>query len=160
MPDDSDPPRKFYQLKSAEFERLNQPPREAEPAEPTPAKPGAELDPSQRIDVRDLARQANENTPLLGVNSPANRDNEVHAMLRENLAHADAAGLNALKPVKKRSSRRKRDYWRVMLVVNAFFAFWAFGPYANPVTFVYGLGGMVFFTSGFTWVMFLIVEDY
>ena len=149
MPDDSDPPRKFYQLKSAEFERLNEAPRAAGLNSPAPAAPPVPST-DQPIDVRDLARQANANTPILGVNAPVNRETEVHAMLRENLERADAAGINDVKPVKKRRSRRNRDYWRIMLPVNAFFAFWAFGPYANAVTFVYGLGGMAFFTAGFT----------
>jgi hypothetical protein len=81
-------------------------------------------------------------------------------VLRANLAHANAAGLNdlALKP--KRRSRRKRDYWLLLVPINAFFAFWAFGPWANIMTFAYGVGGIILFTGSLTWVMFGVLDDY
>jgi hypothetical protein len=158
-PDEQDPPRKFYGLKPTEFERLNKVPGEPMPPDHRP-DPGIKQTEKERIDIRDILHVAAHGTPVLGNNGPVNRDNEVHAVLRENHAVANAAGLNTLAPKKKKPSRRRRDYWLVMLPVNGFFAWWAFGPWANPVTFVYGLGGMAFFTAGFTWVMFLIVEDY
>jgi hypothetical protein len=160
VPDESDPPRKFYGLKPKEFERVNEAPAAAAGPD-LRADPGITAAKGGPIDVRELARQATGNKPLLdGTNQAANRDNDVHVVLRENLARANAAGLNTLTPKKKRPSRRRRDYWLVLMPVNAFFAFCAFGPYANPTTFVYGLGGMAFFSAGFTWVMFAVMDDY
>lgn len=158
MPDETDPPRKFYQLKPKAFERLNEAPTPPAGEARADARPPDSA--SGSIDVRDLARQATPEGPLLGAAAAAARDNEVHAMLRENHSAANAAGLNDVQPVPQRRSRRTRDYWRVLLPVNAFFLFCIFGPYANPMTFVYGVAGIILFTIGFTWVMFFIVDDY
>jgi hypothetical protein len=158
-PDEQEPPRKFYGLKPKEFERLNK--VAGEPAQPDlRPDPGIVHTEKERIDLRDILHTAAHGAPLLGNNGPVNRENEVHGVLRENHAAANAAGLNTLAPKPKRRSRRTRDYWIVMIPVNGFFAFWAFGPWANPASFVYGIAGMALFTSGFTWVMFFIMEDY
>src|SRR5436309_729369 len=111
MAADEDPPRKFYGLKPKEFDRVNEPAAPAPVApEPTPSNP-ASASPTGRIDVRDLTRSAAKNMPLLSGNIAANRPNEVHAVLRDNVARADAAGLNELAPKAARVSRRRRDYW-------------------------------------------------
>lgn len=158
MSADPEPPRKTYQLKPRDFERVN-----AVPADPTapPASPATPANgPTDRIDVQDLYRQAATPGPALGHQKPASAPNEVHALLRENLARANAAGANDLAAQPRRRSRRLRDYLIAMFAVNAFLAYWAFGPYANGVTFVYGLAGMVFFSCGFSWVMWAVVDDY
>jgi hypothetical protein len=157
MPDESDPPRKVYQLKPTEFERVNAPRRD--PAPDATCSPDSPPD-SGRIDVRDLIKQGSGSGPALGVNGPVNRDNEVHALLRHNVARDNAAGLNDVAPRPKRRSRRKRDYWLLLIPVNLFFAFAAFGPYANPLTFVYGIAGFILFTISLTWVMWGVMDDY
>lgn len=81
-------------------------------------------------------------------------------MLRENLARANAKGANDLGPAPTRKNRRTRDYFIVLIPVNAFFAFFAFGPLANPITFIYGIAGIAFFTVALTWVMFGIMNKY
>ncbi|WP_414664747.1 hypothetical protein [Horticoccus sp. 23ND18S-11] len=146
MRDEPDPPRKFYQLKPKEFEAVN-PPSNLPPADSTPTT------------VRGHLRAANDG-PLPPRPLPAPTENEVHALLRENHARADAAGLNEVQPVAPRRSRRKRDYWVLLLPINAFFGFMAFGPYRSAMTFTYGLSGMVIFTLGLTWVMWFVMDDY
>jgi hypothetical protein len=166
MADDADPPRQFFRLKPKEFERVN------EPAAPS----GAEMDPAaapadqpvnpprdQRIDVREIFAQAA--VPGNVLRRPEERrtgENEVHTILRENHARAEAAGLNRVTPPKKRRSRRWRDYLLSMIVVNGFLGIWAINGLAtrNPYTIVYGVGGIVLFSTGFTWVMFAIMDDY
>jgi hypothetical protein len=163
MADELDPPRKFYQLKPTEFERMNRPPGESLPAQQpdSPVAPEAiDRTAPERIEVRDLVRHGATGVPLLGANQPANRANDVHTMLQENLAKADAAGLNEVTPRRRRPSRRKRDYFLLLIPINAFFAFWAFGPWANAVTFVYGIGGIALFTAGLSWVMWGVMDDY
>lgn len=163
MADDPEPPRKFYKLKPTEFERVNSPPAPL-PTPPESAPPSSmppPPSPAERIDVRDLARTAAGSAPLLqGTNAPANRPNDVHAMLRDNLDVANAAGLNDVTPPPKRRSRRLRDYLLLMVPVNAFFAWWAFGPNASVMTFVYGISGIVLFSAGLTWAMFFVMDDY
>lgn len=125
MADDADPPRRFYGFKPKEFERVNETARDA----PAPApEPSVASDPGivpaaaeQRIDVNELIRAATGDGRLLdGSNAAANRANDVHAILRENHAAAIAAGLNDLKPLPKRRSRRRRDYFILLAAGNGF----------------------------------------
>jgi hypothetical protein len=176
MPDQPDPPRKFYNLKPKEvIERVNDAPAENAPAinpptgnaSPEPIAPASPANSglvdwnNKPIDVRELARQAALRGPVLdGTNAPANRENEVHGVLRDNLERANAAGLNEVELPPPRRSRRTRDYWILFIPVNGFFAFWAFGPYANPMTLAFGVGGMILFSIALTWVMFFIMDDY
>src|SRR3954465_6022812 len=81
MPDESDPPRKFFQLKPREFETVNNPPRV--PGETT-AKEEAEAA-QGRIDVQKIIKPANAAGPVLTPKSRAPPSNEVHAILRDNL---------------------------------------------------------------------------
>jgi hypothetical protein len=146
--DDSDPPRKFYQFKPKEFEQVNPPlARTPESSSPT--------------DVRDHFQAANARPPPPPpAVRPVAATNDVQAMLRENLQHANAAGLNELTPQPRRRSRRTRDYWLVLVFINAILAFAAFGPYANGITLVYGIAGMIFLSTGLTWVMWFVMDDY
>lgn len=153
MADESDPPRKFYQLKPKEFERVNETPSPAtEPTDPQNAPPS--LDASAPIHVRELVRQASTGVPLLKGNAPANRETEVHALLRDNLSRANAAGLNDVAPKPKRASRRKRDYIFAMIVGN--FAL-LIGTAIQPI---FGAAGLIIFNLGLTWIMWFVMDDY
>jgi hypothetical protein len=98
--------------------------------------------------------------PLLETPGAAAPHQDVHSILRENLARADAAGLNALTPKTRRRSRRKRDYWMLLFLGNAFFgaAVAYFGFKSMPGTFAFG--GMIFFSCALTWIMWFIVDNY
>ncbi len=207
MSDETDPPRKFYRLKPKEFERVNEVPAAPQAAAPTAespreadlgrsveptvpsgaapgAMPGAGAAQTGRVDVRELARIGSAGAPLLGSNQVRTTANDVHAMLAQNEAVAEAHGLNAVKPVQK-FRRRKRDF-RLMLVggnlliLLLYFApnFVAFqvqalaarqvpdlGKYAafilsNPPMFVLPLAVMVFYTGLLVWLMFGVMDDY
>lgn len=148
MPDDADPPRKHYQLKPREFERVNERPGESLPGEGT-----------QPIDVRDHTRRAAAGSPPPSAPRAA-ADNDVHAMLRANLERRRAAGLEELPPPPPRRSRRKRDYWLVLIPVDLFFAAVLVAPGASTGMKMYALGGLVIFTIGLTWVMWFVMDDY
>lgn len=149
---ESDPPRKFYQLKPKEFERVNPPAGEAADPASEPGAPRAAAD--GPVDVREMARQAAAGAPLLGGNAPANRANDVHAMLRENHERANAEGLNELAPKTRRASRRKRDYIVTSLAGNALLvaAIWL-----QPV---FAIAGIILFNIGLTWIMWFVMDDY
>ncbi len=106
------------------------------------------------IDLRELVRQGAASGPVLKGNAPANRPNEVHAILRDNLAQANAAGLNDVKPPAPRKSRRKRDYFVSLLVGNAALSV---GTAIMPV---FGVAGLIIFNCGLTWVMWFVMDDY
>lgn len=60
----------------------------------------------------------------------------------------------------RRPSRRKRDYWLILILLNGFFATVAFGPYRTPMTLTYGIAGIIVTTLGLTWVMWFVMDDY
>ena len=157
MADDSDPPRVYYQLKPREFERVNAAPAPAASATTAAATP--DPNPAERIEVQDLYRQAATPGPLLTPHKTGTQ-NEVHAILRENLDRANAAGLNTLTPKPKRRSRRTRDYLLVVTALDLFFGFAAFGPYSNVGTMAYGVAGIIISTLGLAWIMFFVMDDY
>ena len=155
MADELDPPRKYYQLKPREFDLVNDLPPARSPHGHKVGTP-----PTQKIEVRDLYKQASTPGPVLGPGQKMADKNEVHVMLQDNLARANAAGLNTLTPKPKRRSRRKRDYFLVLFSVNAFFAFAAFGPYSSVAMMAYGVAGIIITTLGLTWIMFFVMDDY
>jgi hypothetical protein len=141
MHDEPDPPRRHYQLKEREFDRVN--PRAGEAADSAP------------IDINDLYRSANGTRP--GMKPPAIPppvDNDVLAILRENHARAEAAGLNAITPPPKRKSKRLRDYLVLMVAGNAYFIA---GLYINPV---FAGAGLVLFNISLTWIIWVVMDKY
>lgn len=158
MSEESTPPRKMYQLKPKEFERLNT----MVPAAPASTSPdlGPQEAASGKIDVRELAKVAEGGVPLLGNNAVVNRPNDVHAMLQDNLARANAAGLNDVPDRPRRASRRKRDYWVSLLGGNLAIVLALLVSGFNVVSGLFAFGGMVFFSAGLTWIMWFVMDDY
>lgn len=149
MADDPDPPRQMYGFKPREIETVNAPTNEPQPLPPVriqdlinhavaPPKPGATAKPS-----------------------PLAQDNEVHTMLRANVARDNAAGLNELTPLEKRPSRRKRDFWFMVISMNALLGLIAVSAgITNPLVFVPAVGAMGMLTAAMYWVMFHLMSDY
>ena len=86
--------------------------------------------------------------------APANRANDVHALLQQNLAHANAAGLNELAAKPKRRSKRKRDYFLSLIVGNAVLLG------ATAIQPIFGAAGLIIFNIGLTWIMWFVMDDY
>lgn len=147
--DPSDPPRKHYQLKPKEFEIVNAPVSSAN-ADSSPTHVRGHLQAAHAREDSDAARPPT-----------APRTNDVHALLRDNLARANAAGLNTLAAKPERHSRRKRHYWALMVVGTALFAGIAAitGP-RMPIPFIYSIAGLVIFNLSLWWVMWHIMDDY
>ncbi|MEO6567644.1 MAG: hypothetical protein ABIO94_02675 [Opitutaceae bacterium] len=144
MPDEPDPPRKIYGLKPREdFERSN-----ADSAQPS----------TQPTDVHELLKSAAD-PRAQGVNSPANRPNEIHAILQHNLER-DRAGSwynISLRPNLKRR-RRIWAFWIALTVVDAPFGFlaWKLSAYVRydqgaAIIFVFALAVVAMFTAVMVW---------
>jgi hypothetical protein len=159
MSDEPDPLRKLYGLKPREFESVNELRPNAPPAAPPARDPGILPAPDGPIDVRELARQATITGNAI-FTAPANRPNEVHAMLQDNLTRADAAGLNELMPQVRRRSRRRRDYWVLIVGVNGLVASSLLIVGVNPVSVFVVLAAIGFFSAAVTWIMWFLLEDY
>lgn len=154
MPDAQDPPRKRYTFKPTEFENVNGVRRDSpqHEAQPTP-DPGVVPNEKVRIDVRDLTRAAAIPTATARP-APRQGDNEVHAMLRENVARANAAGLNDVALPSKRISRRTRDYVIALILGNAFLVV------ATVISPVFGAAGLIIYNLGLTWIMWFVMDAY
>ena len=160
--DPVDPPRKFYGLKSRDFDTVNGPPRPA-PTEvvPTGPDPGIAPAPAGPITVQDLRAAAVGSQPLLGSNAPVNRPNEVHGLLNLNRQRAQQVERDKIIIGPQRASRRKRDFW--LLVACAFggcIGFTGLVSGFNPAVMLFGLGAGVFLTVALTWIMWFVMDDY
>ena len=145
-PPEPETPRRAFQFKPPDFERANRPANE---------DPG-----SVPIDVKQLYRQAGSPAPVPGAVAPSQADNEVHAILRANVARAEAQGLNQVVPQRRRPSRRKRDFWLLFISGNLLVVATVSGLHLNVVTLIFGLSGIVMFSLGLIWVMWVVMDDY
>lgn len=154
MPDAPDPPRKRYTFKPTEFENVNGVRRDSPLHEVQPAPdPGIVPTEKVRIDVRDLTRAAAIPSATARP-APPQGDNEVHTMLRENLARANATGLNDVALPAKRTSRRTRDYVIAMILGNALLAV------ATVISPIFGAAGLIIYNLGLTWIMWFVMDAY
>ncbi|MCX6953598.1 MAG: hypothetical protein NTV51_15715, partial [Verrucomicrobia bacterium] len=117
---------------------------------PPPAPdPGIVSTHSGPIDVRDLNRIATTGQPLLSAKPAPNKENEIHGVLRDNLAVANAAGLNEVTLDPNYVSPRQKRIRRMWIIIVAadvplVLLAWKIGPGA-AIPFVCALGaiGMV-----------------
>ncbi len=139
-------PRREFRFKSAEFERTN--------------RPLDEDDHLPAIDARTIARQAHSmgDPPPVAPEPP--KENEVHEILRANLERANELGLNDVDLTPRPPSRRKVDYWTLMIVGNLGFAGLALLLSRNVVTLVFAGSGMVLFSLGVTWILWFVMDNY
>lgn len=163
MADESDPPRKIYGFKPREFERANPvPPPAAHEAGAVNPDPGVVSQDAGRIDVHELIRAGAGPGSQLGANSVANRENEVHAILRDNLRKDIAAGHYDLGPLDdSKRIRRIRNYCLLILLVDVplgSYAYWI--GHTNPLPFVLAISGAAIFTSWLTWETFFLRTHY
>ena len=162
MAEESDPPRKFYQLKSKEFETVNdRVPAPLNPDGTAAPDPGPSAADTGRIDVRDHFQRANARGPSRSaVAKPGPPLNDVQVLMRENATHARATGLDNLAPQARRRSRRARDYWLALAVSYGFIALTVvlIGP--NLMTLGFGIGGGIIVTFALTWIIWFVLDDY
>jgi hypothetical protein len=146
-PPEPEPPRREFHFKPTEFEVTNR------PADDTPGH--------APIDVQQLYRQANTpQPPAPGVILPSQAENEVHAILRANVARDDAQGRNAVVPGRRRMSRRKRDYWLLLGGGNLLVVLIVLGLGVNVMTFAFGFAAIVLLSLVLTWMMWFVMDDY
>jgi hypothetical protein len=149
VPDETDPPRKHYGFKERSFKRDNV-------AGEGPAPTTGDL--AKLATARTTPRPGAATGAQAGANSTD--PNDVHAVLRENRANERAHGINEVE-IRKVSSRRKREYWFVLITAELGFGTLVYlGWNQNPFFFVYGICGMVIVGLGVTWIMWHIMEKY
>ena len=161
MQDEPDPPRKVYGFKPREFERAN-PAAAAAPGATPPADPAAPANPDAKIDVNELIRAGAGVGRQLGSNAVANRANDVHAILSDNLKRDQAAGHYDLGPLDDSKRRRRiRNFWIIIVAVDVplgAFAWWM--GHTNPLPFVCAISAMALITARLTWDTFFLRTHY
>jgi hypothetical protein len=147
VPDEPDPPRKTYGFKPREFKRDNVPAAEAG-AMPT---------------ARELAKVATEGVPPQKTErrGPKTDDpNDVYATLQLNRAAEQGSGGDELKTAPKFNYRRKRDYWLLLLPIEAVFGTVALLARHNLGILFGALAAMALTFVILTWIMWLLMDRY
>lgn len=145
MPDEPDPPRKVYGFKEREFKRDNAPSSEAAPM------PTAQ-------DLAKLAGFHHDPSARKGI-AKADDPNDVHVVLQQNRKSEQLHNLDAIE-IKETKSRRKREFWFLLVGGNLFIlgAVWLSG--INVLTVIFGLAGLIIFSLGLSWVMWQVMDRY
>jgi len=114
-------------------------------------------DPAQWQPLRLGKKEIERVNPPAGTEMSGDRI-DVYAILQENLRKS----LPTEKPVDmtRRESRRKRDYWLLLVAGNAAFAAVLAFTHINRVSLLFAFSGMIFFTAAITWVMWGVMGDY
>jgi hypothetical protein len=92
------------------------------------------------------------------VNQPSEQPvPDAFEILRINREREIAAGRDQAPLPPPKRSRRTREFFTLLILGNlsALLAYWL-----NPGTVLFCFAGAIIFTSGLTWVMFFVVEDY
>jgi hypothetical protein len=140
-----EPPRKNYDFKERVFQRDNAVGADAAPM-PT---------------AQDLAKLAGPSVPSQRdkAGPRANDPNDVFAVLQHNRVVEQKHGLNDVK-IRQRRSKRKRDYWLLLVPSDLLLGLLMWQGRSNPVIFVYGISGLVVLTLSITWIMWFVMDDY
>jgi hypothetical protein len=147
--DEPDPPPKVYGFKDRAFKRDNA------PASASPPPPSAK---EHAILAGHVAPATRKIPPSGGVNRAAD-PNDVYAVLQQNLAVERKIGIGEVE-IRKVKSRRKRDYWLLVVPSVLLLSVITWLGRGNPFVLVCGIAGIVVATLGITWIMFHIMEDY
>jgi hypothetical protein len=145
MPDESDPPRKVYGFKEREFKRDN------------PPAAGGEAMPT----AQDLAKLAghHHNPGSRSGTAKADDPNDVFKVLQQNRQVAAEHGLNEVE-IKRVKSRRKRDFWLILVGGNLAIVGSVFISGINVITVIFGLAGLIVFSIGLSWIMWQVMDRY
>ncbi|HKB57122.1 MAG TPA: hypothetical protein VKC51_05990 [Lacunisphaera sp.] len=142
-----DPPPKVYGFKEREFKRDNAP---GSPPSPT-AKEHA-------IAAGHVVPATRKAPPSGGVNRTAD-PNDVYAVLQQNRAKENQFGLNEVQ-IKEIKSKRKRDFWLMLVGGNLLIIGLVFITGFNVVSVIFGLSGIIILSLSLTWIMWQVMNKY
>jgi hypothetical protein len=140
-----EPPRKNYGFKDRAFQRDNPLSSDAPPL-PT---------------AQELAKMAGgpAPTPSRKAGAKAGDPNDVFNILLHNRAFEQKHGLDKVE-VRRTRSRRKRDYWLLLIPSNLLLGILTWQDRGNPFILVGGISGMIVVSLSVTWIMWFVMEDY
>ncbi len=140
-----DPPPKVYGFKQREFKRDN--------------ARGSDVPPVPT--AKELAIMAGPVTASpKGAAGPKPGDpNDVHVLLQHNRAIEKEFGLDHI-DIRKVKSRRRRDYWLLLVSSELLLGVITWQGRGNPFVFVCALAGMVLVGVTLTWIMWQVMDKY
>ena len=141
-----DPPRKNYGFKDREFRRDNAHPSGLPPV-PT---------------AKDLAMMSGPEAPAAtrAKAGPKPGDpNDVFTVLQQNRAVEQREGLDAIE-IRKVKSRRKRDFWLMLVGGNLLIIGMVAITGFNVVSVIFGLAGIIILSLSLTWIMWQVMDRY
>lgn len=99
----------------------------------------------------------NQPTP----NEPVPPANDIFAIQRDLRQREIASGRDELSPpTRPARSRRRRDFWLLLVLGNGALVTIGVVARLNPVVLVYAFAGVVLFTIGLIWTMWFVMDDY
>lgn len=142
---EEDPPRKVYGFKDREFKRDNAPTGSVPPP-PT---------------VKELAMMAGPVIPSpKGATGPKAGDpNDVYSALQHNRTIEKMHGGDQVE-IRQIKSKRVRDFWLLLIGGNLLIVGVVVVLGLNPVTVIFGLGGVILFSVGLSWIMWQVMGRY
>jgi hypothetical protein len=143
VPDEPDPPRKFYNFKEREFARDN---------------PQAGTPPPTVQELAKLAGVHHDPRPRAGA-PKAGDPNDVYQVLARNRRAEQRHNLDTIE-IKQVRSRRKREFWLVLVGGNLAIIALVLVAGIDIMTVVFGLAGLIIFSVGLTWVMWQVMDRY
>jgi len=144
VPDETEPPRKQYAFKEREFQRDERPASESRP-------------PVTVQGLTQLAGPVTRSGPVPTTSPKAGDPNDVFATLQKNRAAEMNSGGDEIE-IKKISSRRKKDYWLMLVGGNVVIVGGSF--FVGGIALVFGLAGVIIYSLGLTWVMWQVMSKY
>jgi len=141
-----DPPPKVYGFRDREFIRDNAP-AGAHPPLPT---------------AKELAMMAGSEAPQASrakAGPKAGDPNDVYNVLQQNRAVERKFGKDKV-AIREIKSRRKRDYWLLLVPSELLLGMITWRSWGNPVVFVSALAGMVLVGVALTWIMWQVMDNY
>lgn len=148
MSGEGDPPRKVYGFKARAFTRDN-----------PPATDHPTLSAQELARLSQAAPPATPPPPRDADRANASDPNDVFAVLQENRVREQQQGLDAIE-LRPGKSRKRRDYWLVLLGGNLLIVGGTSLVNLNVVSLLFAGSGLILFNLGVTWVMWQVIDDY
>lgn len=145
MSAEPEPPRTTYGFKARTFKRDNPPSSELPPVPTT----------------EELARLAgfHHDPSARHASAKAGDPNDVLAVLRQNRTAEKKHDLDNIE-IRKVSSRRKSEFWLLLVGGNLLIIATVAATHVNVFTVVFGLAGLIIFSLGLSWVMWQVMDRY
>jgi hypothetical protein len=146
VPDEADPPRKNYGFKDREFKRDN-------------ALQSAEPPPPTAKELAMMAGPAAKHGKALTGAQKVDDPNDVYAVLQANRAVEKQHGLDEFE-IKRIKSRRKRDYWLLLITSEVALGALAYAGRGNAFVLACSVAAMGLIALGLTWIMWQVMSKY